>query len=93
MKTIINIYSVKGIEIILNLRNYERVKTMQRAPARGETMERAPARGETMERAPARGETMERAPARGETTLLQNFNSERTKATKKKETSFLTSNL
>lgn len=36
MKTIRNIYSVEGIEIILSLRNYERVKTVERAPARGE---------------------------------------------------------
>jgi hypothetical protein len=61
VKKIRNIYSVKGIEIILNLRNYERIKTTERAPARGEA------------------------------TLLQYFNSERTKP--KKETSFLTSNL
>jgi hypothetical protein len=36
VKTIRNIYSVKGIEIILNLRNYERVKTTERVPARAE---------------------------------------------------------
>jgi hypothetical protein len=52
-KTIGNIFPVKGVEIILNLRNYERV------------------------------ETTERASARGEATLLHNFNSERTKPTKR----------
>jgi len=61
IKTIRNIYSLKDIDIILNLRNYERSKTTERAPARGEA------------------------------TLLQTFNSERTKP--RKETSFLTSDL
>jgi len=36
VKTIRNIYTVKGIEIILNLRNYESFKTTERVPARGE---------------------------------------------------------
>jgi hypothetical protein len=53
VKKIRNIYSVKGIEIILNLRNYERIKTTERAATRGEA------------------------------TLLQYFNSERTKPKKR----------
>jgi hypothetical protein len=35
-KTVRNIFSVKGIKIILNLRNYKRVKATERASARGE---------------------------------------------------------